>query len=229
MENVLYLGTDRGVYVSKDRGKSWHTYGHNLPTVPVHDLAIHPRERELIVGTHGRSIWIADALPLQEISAMPGTTALHGFYIAPIQFQRNWRSGPSLWFDRPKDAPKVTLSYMLAKPDDLTLAIKTEQGDVLKEIKLSGQTGVNEFEWNLQVDLETAIKLELAAQQKPTTAESKVSVYQDIKKYGWPAYIQPGKYLASFKSGELKHDVTFEVKAPKAFKPRVTPISIRGK
>ena len=229
MENVLYVGTDRGVYVSKDRGKNWHTYGHNLPTVAVHDLVIHPRERELIVGTHGRSVWIADALPLQEMSALPASTALHGFYIAPIQFQRFWRNGPSIWFDRPKNAPKATLSYMLEKPVDLQLAIKTEQGEVLREIKLSGQAGVNQFDWDLRVDLERAIAFEQASAQKTAGAASKATPYQDIKTFGWPAYLQPGKYLASFQSGTLKHDVSFEVKAPEPFKPRVTPLNVRGK
>ncbi len=236
MENVLYVGTDRGVYVSGDRGKSWSTYGLNFPTVPVHDLVIHPRERELIVGTHGRSIWIADALPLQEMSALPAATALHSFYIAPIQFQRGWRRGASQWFDRKKDAPKATLSYWLGKPGEVTLAIKTEAGELLHERKLDGAQGVNELEWDLLIDLERALALEKMPAKAPVDNKGATAVdvkksasYQDVKKYGWPAFIQPGKYLASFKMGEQKHEVSFEVKAPEPFKPRVTIEKIRGK
>ena len=56
---ILYVGTDLGVYVSTDRGKRWHSLCKNLPTTPVHDLVIHPREREIIIGTHGRSVFVA--------------------------------------------------------------------------------------------------------------------------------------------------------------------------
>jgi hypothetical protein len=65
--DLLYLGTDVGAYVSLDRGASWRKFMNGLPTVPVHDLKIHPRDRELIAGTHGRSIWIIDVAPLQQV------------------------------------------------------------------------------------------------------------------------------------------------------------------
>ena len=67
--NLLYLGTDVGAYVSLDRGATWQKFMNGLPTVPVHDLRVHPRDRELIAGTHGRSIWIVDVAPLQQYSA----------------------------------------------------------------------------------------------------------------------------------------------------------------
>lgn len=66
--NLLYVGTDVGAYVSLDRGVSWQKFMNGLPTVPVHDLRVHPRDRELIAGTHGRSIWIVDVAPLQQYS-----------------------------------------------------------------------------------------------------------------------------------------------------------------
>jgi len=59
--NILYLGTDGGVYVSTDAGKSWEALGGNLPTVYVHDLVIHPRENIVVIATHGRGMWALDA------------------------------------------------------------------------------------------------------------------------------------------------------------------------
>jgi hypothetical protein len=56
------------VYVSFDRGINWNKLRNNMPNNPVEDLKIHPRENDLIVGTHGRSIWIADISYLQEIN-----------------------------------------------------------------------------------------------------------------------------------------------------------------
>lgn len=58
-EHILYLGTDNGLYVTTNRGKQWGELG-MLPNVAVHDLVIQEREAELVIGTHGRSIWIAD-------------------------------------------------------------------------------------------------------------------------------------------------------------------------
>lgn len=57
-KNILYVGTDLGVYTSLDRGNTWHSLCNNLPTTPVHDMVIHPRENELIIGTHGRSVFV---------------------------------------------------------------------------------------------------------------------------------------------------------------------------
>ena len=60
------VGTDLGVYASLDRGESWHSLGKTLPTTPVHDLVVHPRENELVIGTHGRSVFVLDAAPIRE-------------------------------------------------------------------------------------------------------------------------------------------------------------------
>jgi hypothetical protein len=63
--DILYVGTDLGVYVSLDAGESWHSLSTNLPTTPVHDLVVHPRESELVIGTHGRSAWVLDIAPIR--------------------------------------------------------------------------------------------------------------------------------------------------------------------
>lgn len=59
--NILYCGTDMGVYVSKDKGKSWQSIQGNLPaTVSVNDLFVHPRDYNLVIGTYGRGVWVLD-------------------------------------------------------------------------------------------------------------------------------------------------------------------------
>jgi photosystem II stability/assembly factor-like uncharacterized protein len=60
-ENILYVGTDMGVYVTTDGGKTWMTLGANLPTAYVHDLIIHPRDNVIVIATHGRGMWALDA------------------------------------------------------------------------------------------------------------------------------------------------------------------------
>jgi photosystem II stability/assembly factor-like uncharacterized protein len=57
---ILYVGTDSGVYASVDRGLTWISLSAALPAIPVHDLVVHPRESDLVIATHGRSIYVAD-------------------------------------------------------------------------------------------------------------------------------------------------------------------------
>jgi len=78
-ENLLFVGNEIGVYVSIDRGAGWARLKANLPTVPVDDIAIHPRENDLILGTHGRSAWIMDDIaPLEHLASQPGVLAQAG-------------------------------------------------------------------------------------------------------------------------------------------------------
>ena len=68
--NLLFVGNEIGVFVSVDRGERWVQLKNNLPVVPVDDILVHPRDNDLLVGTHGRSFWIlADVSPLEHLSA----------------------------------------------------------------------------------------------------------------------------------------------------------------
>lgn len=70
--NLMFMGTDDGLYVSLDAGKNWTKYTNGFPTVPVKDLVIHPREDDLVIGTFGRSFWILDDIaPLRELAGNP--------------------------------------------------------------------------------------------------------------------------------------------------------------
>ena len=65
------MGTDLGVYVSLDQGASWLSLCTTLPTTPVYDLVVHPRDNELILGTHGRSVFVADIRAVQAAASRP--------------------------------------------------------------------------------------------------------------------------------------------------------------
>jgi photosystem II stability/assembly factor-like uncharacterized protein len=68
-KGLLYAGTERGMWISFDDGENWQTLQFNLPVVPIHDLAIQPREKDLVVATHGRSFWVLDDLtPLYQLA-----------------------------------------------------------------------------------------------------------------------------------------------------------------
>ena len=67
---MLYIGTETGIFLSLDRGKSWQRLKANFPNVRVDEITIHPRDNAMLIATHGRAIWILDHLePIQEYSA----------------------------------------------------------------------------------------------------------------------------------------------------------------
>jgi photosystem II stability/assembly factor-like uncharacterized protein len=67
-KDILYVGTDMGVYVTTDGGKTWNTIGTNLPAAYVHDLIVHPRDNVMVVATHGRGMWVIDVEPINKKS-----------------------------------------------------------------------------------------------------------------------------------------------------------------
>ena len=74
--DVLYVGTETGIFATVDRGRTWNRLKGNLPTVRVDEITLHPRDNAMIVATHGRAIWILDHLePIQEYAAAQQTTA----------------------------------------------------------------------------------------------------------------------------------------------------------
>ncbi len=80
--SLLFLGTEHGAYVSFDAGAAWHRLDAGLPTVPVHDLAIHPRDRVLVAATHGRSVYTMDIGPLEELT---DSIAAAPFALFPVE------------------------------------------------------------------------------------------------------------------------------------------------
>jgi photosystem II stability/assembly factor-like uncharacterized protein len=89
----LYLGTERGVMFSPDDGTNWRPLRLNMPTVAVHDLAV--KNDDLVVGTHGRSIYILDDLqPVRELTERVSGTSVHLF---PVQDATRWRRGSESW------------------------------------------------------------------------------------------------------------------------------------
>jgi photosystem II stability/assembly factor-like uncharacterized protein len=132
---LLYLGTERGVMVSRDDGATWSELRLNLPTVPVHDLVV--KDDDLVVGTHGRSIWILDDLtPVREWSRAIAEAPAH-LFAPPPAFR--WRTSGEIATRYVKGAGAnppagVTLSYWLKDKakTDLKLEILDANGAVVR-------------------------------------------------------------------------------------------------
>jgi hypothetical protein len=151
--NLLFAGVDFGIYVSIDGGKIW-TEMKGMPTQPVHDLQIHPREHDLIVGTHGRGFFIADISPLEELDQQ---VLGQDFYLFDVKPAVKWAArrgnvSASVNFNAPS-APNGTLIHYYQKAQvDGDVVVQVLQGSrVVAETKGPNAPGLNQVLWNLRV------------------------------------------------------------------------------
>src|SRR5262249_8943402 len=83
--DLLFVGTENALFVTLDGGKVWHHLKAGLPKVPIHDLVIHPRDRDLVIATHGRSIYVMDISALEELTPAGLAKDAHLFSVRPAQ------------------------------------------------------------------------------------------------------------------------------------------------
>jgi photosystem II stability/assembly factor-like uncharacterized protein len=153
-ENILYAGTEFGMYISFDRGAHWQSFQQNLPITPITDLQVH--RGDLVVATQGRSFWILDDLSiLREMQRSQTESNVHLY--KPVDGLRTQLSG----FRGPgvpeSPEPGAKIYYSLSKqPDSLTLEILDENKQQIKLFKqdssdnLTVNEGLNRFVWDLQ-------------------------------------------------------------------------------
>jgi hypothetical protein len=154
---LLYVGTDLGVWISTDRGSNWQRFQNGLPTVPVHDLRIHPRDRELIAGTHGRSIWIVDVAPLQQMTdARMAEGAVLFEPAAALQYGDAAVGGESVgqrFFQGESRRYGANLTYWLPEAVDgrrVEIKIADASGREVATVNGGGSQGFNSTTWNMQ-------------------------------------------------------------------------------
>ncbi len=151
--DLLFVGTDFGVHASLDGGKTWQRLKNGITTNPVHDLAIHPRERELIVGTHGRGMYIADISGLQPLTAAVLAVDAHLAPIVPtVQHVAGLRPMvASLNYEGQSRLPGVHINYYL-KSAAGGVAVRVYEGTrVIAETKTApGNAGLNTVRWTMQ-------------------------------------------------------------------------------
>ncbi len=241
--NVLYLGTDRGAYVSLDGGASWQALPAELPSVPVHDLVVHPRERELVAGTHGRSVWVLDVLPIQELSAEVRGKAAHVFPLEDLAYSRGWRGQRSTWFERDEDQPYRDIPYWSAAAAEGWITIRDKDDRLLRREKLEAVRGVNVYRWDLLLDERLALDAERerlaagdgddgkkkkkkrakAAEDEPAETKLADTPWAETVRLERPLYVTPGKYKVRVTFGNESHDAELTVKPPRPRDPRVKP------
>ena len=140
--NLLFVGTEFGVFVSTDRGGSWMQLKQNLPTVPVDDILIHPRENDLILATHGRSIWVMDDITaIEQINETVLNSSIHLFDTRQAVTWRTWNNKPltsdkSFLGQNPPNGALINfyLKEPLADKETISITIQDSQGQTVRTV-----------------------------------------------------------------------------------------------
>ena len=148
--NLLFVGTDRTVYVTLNGGDDWSELKNNLPTIPVKDLLIHPRENDLVLGTMGRGFWITDISPLQGMTAAVLKKKAHLFAIEPrVQWVMPRQPATSAQNFAGENEPKgAMVNYYLKREIQGGAQIEVYDGSVLINVLDGpGEAGLNSVQW----------------------------------------------------------------------------------
>ena len=160
-KDLLYAGTEFGLYISFDAGREWRQFMSGLPTVRVDDILVHPRDNDLIIGTHGRGIYILDDItPLQQLTrskvldtevflfdVRPGTQWLNDLRLSRY-------AGGAKLFRGNNPPPGTAISYYLKSmpSTDVKITISDYTGKVIRNIAGTREIGINRVQWNLRGD-----------------------------------------------------------------------------
>lgn len=192
-DNILYVGTDLGVYVSMDRGENWYSLCNNLPATPVHDLVIHPRDNDLVIGTHGRSVFIMDVEYIQKFDEKILNKSAHLFDIKPARIPRS-RGYRGEWGQ--EKIERAFIYYYLMESREVKISIFDESGKAIKELEGTNDTGLNIVIWDL-------------------TFEGGKEVGRGFAAAG--NYVNPGEFKVQILAGDLKLEGKIQVKSPHRF------------
>lgn len=204
-EDLIYVGTDHGTYVSLDRGNKYMLLEGGMPAVAVHDLVIHPRENELVVGTHGRSIYIGDVSHLQQLTDEILQKRTHLFAVEGERYSNRWGSKGWAWGEVNESATGVVL---YAK-DGGTRKMTVKQGDLtLFEKDVEAETGLNFLEYRMLVQ-EDAVK-----SYRKIMDEKWAEDFKEAENGRY--YLVPGTYTITVGDSST----TLKIEAPRERPPR---------
>jgi photosystem II stability/assembly factor-like uncharacterized protein len=156
--DLIYAGTELGLYASFDGGEDWTDLRLGLPHLPVYDLAVHPRDNDLVIATHARGFYILDdATPLQQLARAIKRKAM---LFAPARGTRYnpWSDtstlGSQMWTARNRPYGCI-ISYYLAEAAPqrrVEISISDRDGRLIRTLEGPGERGVNRTVWNLEQD-----------------------------------------------------------------------------
>ena len=155
---LLFAGTEYGLYVSLDSGDRWARFKGGLPPVPVRDLDIHPRDHDLIIGTHGRGIYILD--DLTPLRALTSETLEANLALLPARDAVMTTSGGMSWFTGSdefsgRNPPEAASIFFYQKKrhifGDLKIEIYDSEGELITTISAPKVKGLNRADWPMRL------------------------------------------------------------------------------
>jgi len=179
---LLYTGTEFGLYVSIDRGGHWARLG-ELPTVAVDDLAIHPREDDLLIATHGRSIYILDDLrPLQALTAEVLNKPAHLFPLRPaygihlLPGFSDWNGKAVFRGENPPEGALITFYVKASTGEPLKIKITNAADQPVAKFTITDAPGMHRINWDLKPAKELLTEYGGAGQKFVKPGEYKVTL-----------------------------------------------------
>lgn len=197
-ENIIFVGTDHGIYFSNNRGESYMAFAEGLYDAPVHDLAVQPDEKDLIIGTHGRSIMIADLEEVYSLGELKEKT-LHIFSPEKVKSSPYWGRKWNDYF--PAYEPETELSWYSADDGKISIEVITEKGQILKKLESESDKGLNFIVYNLDID----DKLLKSAQKKDDSLKEMKAADNGM------VYLKKGKYILRINDGKTEAEGEIEI------------------
>ena len=201
-ENILYVGTDNGLFISIDKGSTWQNFSNGMPKVAVHDLKIQAKAKELIVGTHGRSIYKIDLSKVQELTKEVLAKNIHLYKVNDRTKSDRWGNKSYAWEEA--KSPSQEIWYYSNADGMAKISISTETNRVIYQEQIPVKKGLNSFIYTYELAKEVA--------EKWNKSDKKVG----IKPAENNAYYAPvGKYKLTITKDDSTATSDFEIIAPK--------------
>ena len=198
-QNILYLGTDNGLQISLNKGETWNKFSDKIPAVAVHDLVIQSKAKELIVGTHGRSLYKTDVSNIQLLTDDLLKKPIHLFAIDNINKTDRWGDKSNAWakvFE-----PELAIWFFLKAKSSCLLTIKNNAGIVVHQREIRDNEGLLLENYNLSIN-EAEKKL----------IEKNDSSIKIIAAKNGKFYLPTGKYTVTISDTEKNiQTTTFEI------------------
>lgn len=205
--NIIYVGTDNGLYVSINGGKNFMAFNGGLPRVAVHDIVIQERENDMVIATHGRSLFKTGLNEIQQLDFI-NSKDIHVFSPEKIKYDENAGKKYSA-FDAPNE-PVHVFSYYVKNAGLTTITIAAIDGTIINEFTDYSEAGLNYLSYNLTIDAKYKAAYEEYLNSLPVDGFREVANVKlaDNKKY----YLLPGKFIIKFTTDSLTNvQENFEV------------------
>ena len=208
--SLLFVGTDVGAYVSTNAGQSWQRFMAGLPTVPVNDLKIHPRDHELIAGTHGRAIWIVDIGALQQMN--PTVAAAEAHLFAPktgFQFGERPVEGQSSGNQRfqtqsPTYGADIWYRLNTRGAGQTRVVIQDVTGDTIRTLNGSSVMGTHRVTWDYRGKAPVAPPLSPAGTRDSVIAARRLDfVFDSLGESGMDT-LALGRFKRMLQGGDMQ-------------------------